>query len=138
RQVAGHAGGVRPRRQAQGLIRRDNEESLQRHSLVMKRQRYLHGSYRTRNCQTQNQTTFMYNSFQSSLKHFSIGIHTALLASSAAALLHPALSPGAECVYPPPGLVSWWSGDGNAKDIFGGNPGELSTNRATFIPGVVG
>ncbi len=30
-----------------------------------------------------------------------------------------------ECVEPPPGLVSWWPGDGNADDIQNGNDGTL-------------
>lgn len=40
------------------------------------------------------------------------------------------------CVTPPPGLVSWWPGDGNADDIIGGNHGTL--NGATFAAGMVG
>ncbi len=43
-----------------------------------------------------------------------------------------------ECVPPPPGLVSWWPGDGNADDIVGGNNGTL-VGGATFVsPGKVG
>jgi len=41
------------------------------------------------------------------------------------------------CVAPPPGLVSWWPGDGNALDIQDGNDGTLQ-NEATFGPGKVG
>jgi hypothetical protein len=41
------------------------------------------------------------------------------------------------CVTPPLGLVSWWSGDGNANDIIGGNAGTLQ-NGTTFAPGLVG
>lgn len=37
---------------------------------------------------------------------------------------------------PPPGLVSWWPGDGNALDIVNENHGEL-WNGATFAPGKV-
>lgn len=33
--------------------------------------------------------------------------------------------PGSECSSPPPGLVGWWPGDGNAGDIAGFNPGSL-------------
>ena len=40
------------------------------------------------------------------------------------------------CVPPPPGLISWWPGDGNANDIEGGNDGVL-TNGATFDSGLV-
>ena len=40
------------------------------------------------------------------------------------------------CVAPPPGLISWWTGDENVNDIEGGNDGEL-TNGATFDSGMV-
>ncbi len=40
-------------------------------------------------------------------------------------------------VAPPPGLVSWWPGEGNAKDIVGGNDGEL-VGGVSFAPGMVG
>lgn len=40
------------------------------------------------------------------------------------------------CVQPPSGLVSWWSGDGNANDIQDGNNGTLA-GGATFSPGMV-
>jgi hypothetical protein len=39
------------------------------------------------------------------------------------------------CVTPPPGMVSWWPGDGNAKDIQGANDATLV--GATFAPGMV-
>jgi len=38
---------------------------------------------------------------------------------------------------PPPGLVGWWPGDGNADDIAGGNHGTLQ-GGADFAPGMVG
>ncbi len=41
------------------------------------------------------------------------------------------------CVQPPPNLVSWWPGDGNAHDIEDGNNGALS-GGATFAAGEVG
>jgi pimeloyl-ACP methyl ester carboxylesterase len=41
------------------------------------------------------------------------------------------------CASPPPGLVSWWPGDGNANDIVGSNHGALQ-NGATFAAGLVG
>jgi hypothetical protein len=41
------------------------------------------------------------------------------------------------CVPPPPGMVSWWPGDGDANDITGGNHGTLQ-NGATFATGLVG
>ncbi len=41
------------------------------------------------------------------------------------------------CVPPPPGLVSWWPGEGNANDIVGTNNGTL-VNGAAFAPGIVG
>ena len=41
------------------------------------------------------------------------------------------------CVPPPSGLVSWWPGDGNAKDIVDGNDGTLQ-GGVTFVSGEVG
>jgi hypothetical protein len=41
------------------------------------------------------------------------------------------------CTPPPPNMVSWWPGDGNANDIQGSNNGTL-LNGATFAPGMVG
>jgi hypothetical protein len=41
------------------------------------------------------------------------------------------------CVPPPPGLVSWWPGDGNAQDIQDNNHGTLQSGT-TFAPGMVG
>jgi len=41
----------------------------------------------------------------------------------------------AACVQPPPNMVSWWPGDGNANDIVGTNLGNL--HGATFAPGKV-
>jgi hypothetical protein len=40
-----------------------------------------------------------------------------------------------ECVTPPTGMVSWWPGDGNARDIQGANDATLV--GATFAPGMV-
>ena len=41
------------------------------------------------------------------------------------------------CAPPPPDMVSWWPGDGNANDIQDGNNGTLQ-NGATFAAGNVG
>src|SRR2546427_4543298 len=41
------------------------------------------------------------------------------------------------CVAPPPGLVSWWPGNGDANDVVGGNNGTLQ-GGVTFVPGKVG
>jgi len=41
------------------------------------------------------------------------------------------------CVQPPASLVSWWSGDGNANDVIGGNHGTLQKG-AMFAAGMVG
>ena len=38
---------------------------------------------------------------------------------------------------PPPGMVVWWPGDGNAEDIIDGNDGTL-VGGAGFAPGLVG
>jgi hypothetical protein len=42
-----------------------------------------------------------------------------------------------QCAPPPPNMVSWWSGEGNASDIIGSNNGALQ-GGATFAPGKVG
>ncbi|HYL57485.1 MAG TPA: LamG-like jellyroll fold domain-containing protein [Candidatus Acidoferrales bacterium] len=41
------------------------------------------------------------------------------------------------CTQPPASLVSWWPGDGNADDIWGGNNGTIE-NGVTFVAGEVG
>src|SRR6266404_671776 len=41
------------------------------------------------------------------------------------------------CAAPPPGLVGWWTGDGNTVDIAGNNSGTLQ-NGATYSNGEVG
>src|SRR5438105_9651082 len=41
------------------------------------------------------------------------------------------------CAPPPPDIVSWWPGDGDANDIQGNNDGTLQ-NGATFAAGLVG
>ena len=40
------------------------------------------------------------------------------------------------CTPPPPNMVSWWPGDGNANDIQGSSNG-TPLNGATFVPGKV-
>lgn len=52
-----------------------------------------------------------------------------------AALVTPPALPAP--VAPPPGLVAWWSGDGNAKDLEGHNDG-FTQNGASFAAGKVG
>jgi hypothetical protein len=47
---------------------------------------------------------------------------------------NPHTVPG--CVDPPPGLVSWWPGDGHAEDLIGGNHATL-VNGAGFAGGIV-
>ena len=44
---------------------------------------------------------------------------------------------GCTCALPVPGLVSFWPGDGNARDIHGGHDGTIE-GGATFAPGRVG
>jgi hypothetical protein len=41
------------------------------------------------------------------------------------------------CVAAPAGIIAWWSGDGDAKDLVGGHDGTL-INGATFASGKVG
>ena len=40
------------------------------------------------------------------------------------------------CIVPPPGMVSWWPGDGNTNDLMGGNNGTIA-GGVTFVPGEV-
>ncbi|MFW9835028.1 MAG: LamG-like jellyroll fold domain-containing protein [Candidatus Thorarchaeota archaeon] len=42
----------------------------------------------------------------------------------------------AQCIEPPLGVVSWWTGDGHCRDVAGVNPGWPSSGT-TFAPGVV-
>ena len=42
-----------------------------------------------------------------------------------------------DCVEPPGGMVAWWPGDGNAKDIVGGHDGSPSGD-VSFEPAMVG
>src|SRR5205807_6723543 len=46
-------------------------------------------------------------------------------------------TPSAGCVLPPANMISWWSGDGNANDIQGGNHGAQS-GGVGFAAGKVG
>jgi len=66
-------------------------------------------------------------------------ISSAVLAAMATAGLLPAqiqcVRPPA-CVKPPAGMVSWWTGDGIARDIQGTNDATLV--GATYAPGMVG
>jgi hypothetical protein len=41
------------------------------------------------------------------------------------------------CAVAPPGLVSWWAGEGDARDSVGGNNGTIGGNTS-FAPGLVG
>ena len=52
--------------------------------------------------------------------------------------VNPAAAPTpTPCAPPPSGLVSWWPGDGNARDIWGSHNGTLE-NGATTAAGKVG
>ena len=42
------------------------------------------------------------------------------------------------CYTPPSGLIGWWTGDGNARDIVGTNHGTLQGGASADAPGVVG
>ena len=53
--------------------------------------------------------------------------------SNAALMVNPLLA----CISPPAGLVSWWSGNGNASDLLGANNG-IFNNGAAFGVGEVG
>jgi len=52
-------------------------------------------------------------------------------------LVNVGISYSQVCALPPAGLIAWWSGDGNAKDIAGGNQGTLH-NGVIFAAGTVG
>jgi Lysophospholipase L1 and related esterases len=57
------------------------------------------------------------------------------IATSAVATL-TLLAP-TDCVPAPPGLVGWWSGEGNANDIAGANNGNLQGGALASVPAVV-
>ena len=59
------------------------------------------------------------------------------LALGLAWLLVPLRVPGAPCVAPPSGLVSWWQAESNAVDRAGSNTGTLLYG-ATYAAGMVG
>jgi len=42
------------------------------------------------------------------------------------------------CEVPPPGMVAWWPGDGNANDIAGTNHGALNGDATASVQGQVG
>jgi hypothetical protein len=52
-------------------------------------------------------------------------------------ILQPTWVTAQTCVTPPDGLVAWWPGNGDAKDVAGGQDGTLQ-NGATFATGMVG
>jgi hypothetical protein len=47
------------------------------------------------------------------------------------------LGPTTNCVPAPPGLVGWWPGEGDARDVVGGENGSIG-GATTFTPGKVG
>src|SRR5215468_2279818 len=48
-----------------------------------------------------------------------------LISLLAGNFLLAAVSASADCIAPPPGLVGWWPGEGDTKDVVGGNNGVL-------------
>lgn len=52
-------------------------------------------------------------------------------------VISPSYIAGQACTTPPPNMVAWWTGDGNATDLAGPNNGKL-INGATFAAGYVG
>ena len=59
-----------------------------------------------------------------------------LLALCAVAILGVGNAVAQECVTAPPGMVSWWPGEGTGQDIIGGNDGTLNGGMGT-VPGLV-
>lgn len=53
-------------------------------------------------------------------------------------LMFSSLVCASNCTSPPPGLVDWWPGEGNAGDIVGTNNGVLNGGATANAPGVVG
>src|SRR5262245_20030161 len=53
-------------------------------------------------------------------------------------LLPVSAATGAPCTSAPPGLISWWPGDGNANTIFGTNNGSLVGTATASGLGMVG
>jgi len=53
------------------------------------------------------------------------------------ACLVPALAEAQSCVRPPTGLVSWWRGEGSAKDTLKGNTG-VASSGTRYVAGKVG
>jgi hypothetical protein len=62
---------------------------------------------------------------------------SSILAFLVCGLGAPFFSANAACVVPPSGLISWWSGNGNANDALGANNGSLQ-GLTTFQLGLVG
>jgi hypothetical protein len=48
------------------------------------------------------------------------------------------LDSSAQSIAPPPGMIAWWPGDGNANDIYGTNHGVLLGGATATIGGKVG
>lgn len=59
-----------------------------------------------------------------------------VLLSVVGLILSPRPAAGADCVLAPPGLVAWWTAQGDATDLVGTNHGTIS--GATFTAGKVG
>src|SRR5919107_1634480 len=59
-----------------------------------------------------------------------------ILISSSNGLTTIAYAQPQPCIIPPAGMVSWWSGDGNANDIQGTSTGIVNGN-VSFVPGKV-
>lgn len=69
------------------------------------------------------------------------GDYTVLVSGNGGSVLSAVATVTVEPVQPtnciPPGLVAWWRGNGNAKDVTGAHNGELLYGT-TFVPGVAG
>jgi hypothetical protein len=63
---------------------------------------------------------------------------TSVLALFTCLLSLSGLAQSGGCLPPPPGLVAWWPGDGDANDIAGGNQGILTSGAIATAQGLVG
>ena len=67
---------------------------------------------------------------------YSVVVSNTLGTATSSNALLTVIVPGS-CVLPPPGLIGWWPGDGNANDIAGTNNGTLQGGATANAAGMV-